>query len=54
VLISKVELDGTKGRVFVEEIYQLPTALKDKALEVKFVAKEKSAIANIFEVRLMK
>jgi DUF1680 family protein len=54
VLISEVELDGTRGRVFIDEIYQLPAALKDKTLEVKFVAREKSAIANIFEVRLMK
>ena len=54
VLISHVKLDGAKGRVFVDEDYQLPAGVSGSALEVKFVAKDKSAIANIFELRLMK
>ena len=54
ILISHVELDGTKGRAFVDVDYQLPAGINAKELEVKFVAKERSAIANIFEVRLMK
>jgi DUF1680 family protein len=54
VLISHVELDGTKGRAFVDVDYQLPAGLNAKELEVKLVAKEKSAIANVFDVRLMK
>ena len=54
VLISEVELHGTKGRIFVDEHYPLPATLNARQLVVKFIAKDKSAIANIFEVRLMK
>jgi DUF1680 family protein len=54
-LVASVKLDGTSGNQFTEVDYPLPQqVLKDQQLEVKFVAADKSAIANIYEVRLMK
>jgi len=49
-----VKLDGSKGTVFYTQQYQIPKALFKADLEVKFVADQGSAIANIYEVRLVK
>jgi DUF1680 family protein len=54
VLIEKVRLDGSKGDVFYTQEYQIPKELLKADLEVKFVADQGSAIANIYEVRLMR
>jgi hypothetical protein len=54
-LAASVKLDGTGGDQFTEVDYPLPQqVLKNHQLEVKFVAEDQSAIANIYEVRLMK
>ncbi|MBO9672458.1 MAG: glycoside hydrolase family 127 protein [Sphingobacteriaceae bacterium] len=54
VTIENVKLDGSKGNVFYTQEYQIPKELLKADLEVKFVADQGSAIANIYEVRLVK
>ncbi|WP_316847806.1 beta-L-arabinofuranosidase domain-containing protein [Pedobacter psychrodurus] len=54
VLIEKVRLDGSKGDDFYTQEYQIPKELLKADLEVKFVADQGSAIANIYEVRLLR
>jgi len=54
VVIENVKLDGSKGDTFYTQEYQIPKALLKADLEVKFVADQGSAIANIYEVRLMR
>jgi len=54
-LVTSVKLDGTAGSQFTEIDYPLPQQVMNaKQMEVKFVAADQSAIANIYEVRLMK
>lgn len=54
-LLTNVKLDGAEGDRFVGTDYQLPDELrKASTLEVKFMAVNSSAIANIYEVRLLK
>jgi DUF1680 family protein len=52
--IENVKLDGTKGDVFYTREYNIPKELLKTEIEVKFVADQGSAIANIYEVRLGK
>ena len=54
VVIENVKLDGSKGDTFYTEEYQIPKALLKADLEVKFVADQGSAIANVYEVRLVR
>jgi len=54
VIVENVKLDGSRGDVFYTAQYNIPKALLKANLEVKFVAEKGSAIANIYEVRLMK
>lgn len=54
VPIENVKLDGAKGDVFYTLEYHIPKELLKTDVEVKFVADQGSAIANIYEVRLMK
>ena len=54
ILLKTVKFDGTKGEKFFEEEYVLPDHLKDRDMELKFVGRQNSPIANIFEIRLMK
>jgi DUF1680 family protein len=54
VVIEQVKLDGSKGDAFYTQEYQIPKELLKADLEVKFVADQGSAIANIYEVRLVK
>jgi len=54
VVIENVKLDGSKGDVFYTQEYQIPKELLKADIEVKFVADQGSAIANIYEVRLVK
>ncbi|RYZ89336.1 MAG: hypothetical protein EOP04_07095 [Proteobacteria bacterium] len=53
-LISTLTLDGLKGGNFFHVDIPLPTTLKTETLEIKFVAEQKSAVANIYEIRLLK
>jgi hypothetical protein len=53
-LLKSVKFDAPTGKQFYEETYPLPASLKDEKLELKFVARDHSSIANIFEVRLIK
>jgi len=50
--IENVKLDGTKGDVFYTQEYHIPKELLKTDVEVKFIADQGSAIANIYEVRL--
>lgn len=52
--IENVELDGSKGDNFYTVEYSIPQGLLKADLEVKFIADQGSAIANIYEVRLVK
>ncbi|MDQ0964787.1 DUF1680 family protein [Flavobacterium sp. W4I14] len=54
VVIENVKLDGSKGDTFYTQEYQIPKELLKADLEVKFVADQGSAIANIYEVRLVR
>ncbi|MDQ0638218.1 DUF1680 family protein [Pedobacter sp. W3I1] len=54
VEIEKVRLDGSRGDAFYTQEYQIPKELLKADLEVKFVADQGSAIANIYEVRLVR
>ncbi len=54
VKIENVKLDGSKGNSFYTQEYQIPKTLLKADLEVKFVADQGSAIANIYEVRLVR
>ncbi|TCD21759.1 glycosyl hydrolase [Pedobacter psychrodurus] len=54
VAIGNVKLDGSQGDTFYTQQYTIPKALLKADLEVKFVADQGSAIANIYEVRLVK
>lgn len=53
-VIENVKPDGSKGDVFYTQEYQIPKELLKADLEVKFVADQGSAIANIYEVRLVR
>ncbi len=54
VAIGNVKLDGSKGDNFYTQEYQIPKELLKADVEVKFVADQGSAIANIYEVRLIR
>jgi DUF1680 family protein len=54
IAIGNAKLDGGKGDVFYTQEYQIPKELLKADLEVKFVADQGSAIANIYEVRLLR
>jgi len=54
VVIENVKLDGNKSDTFYVQEYQIPKELLKADLEVKFVADQGSAIANIYEVRLVR
>jgi len=54
VAIGNVKLDGSKGDTFYIEQYTIPKELLRADVEVKFVADQGSAIANIYEVRLVR
>ncbi|WP_295773342.1 glycoside hydrolase family 127 protein [uncultured Mucilaginibacter sp.] len=54
-LLSHVKLDGSSGDKFIDVDYALPTNItKSTTLEVKFMASQGSAVANVYEVRLLK
>ena len=54
-LLGHVTLDGTAGDKFIDVAYPLGTGIAQAAtFELKFVASTGWAIANIYEVRLMK
>ncbi|KQM77210.1 glycosyl hydrolase [Pedobacter sp. Leaf216] len=53
-IIGNVKLDGSKGDEFYTQEYQISKELLTTDLEVKFVADRGSAIANIYEVRLVR
>lgn len=53
-VIENVKPDGSKGDIFYTQEYQIPKELLKADLEVKFVADQGSAIANIYEVRLVR
>lgn len=53
-LVKTVKMDRPSGKQFYEESYPLPAGLRGEKLELKFVARAQSSIANIFEVRLIK
>ncbi|PTT02193.1 glycosyl hydrolase [Pedobacter sp. HMWF019] len=52
--IENVKLDGSKSDAFYAQGYNIPKELLKTDIEVKFVADQGSAIANIYEIRLMK
>lgn len=54
VAIGNVKLDGSKGETFYTAQYTIPKELLKADVEVKFVADQGSAIANVYEVRLVK
>jgi len=54
VVIAQVKLDGGKGNVFYTQDFEIPEALLKPQLELKLQADAGAAIANIFEVRLVK
>ncbi|WP_316783676.1 glycoside hydrolase family 127 protein [Pedobacter frigiditerrae] len=54
IIMTTVNLDGSKGDGFYEVEYEIPAFLRKEKMEVKFVAQNKSQVANIYEVRLMK
>ncbi len=57
VLLTTVKMDGAGEDKFVDVEYNLPGSLLNGAsspITVKFMAKEGSATANVFEVRLLK
>ncbi|NTE03114.1 glycosyl hydrolase [Agrobacterium tumefaciens] len=53
-VIAQVKLDGNKGNVFYTQDFEIPEALLKQQFELKLQADNGSAIANIFEVRLVK
>jgi len=54
VVIAQVKLDGSRGNVFYTQDFEIPEALLKPQLELKLQADAGTAIANIFEVRLVK
>ncbi len=52
--IGSLLIDGTRGANFYTVDFMIPQSLWRQKMEVKFVAQEKSAVASIYEVRLMK
>ncbi|TKC10476.1 glycosyl hydrolase [Pedobacter polaris] len=54
VLLTNVALDGSKGNDFYNTEYLIPSTLLKENMQVKFIATAKSAVANIYEIRLMK
>lgn len=57
VLLTTVKMEGAGADAFADTDYPLPDSLlthSPATITVKFVAKEGSATANIFEVRLLK
>jgi uncharacterized protein len=57
LLLTTVKMDGAGEDKFTEVDYSLPDSLLGNApssITIKFVAKEASATANVFEVRLLK
>jgi len=53
-LLENVKLDGSKGNTFYTQEYTIPQALLTTNLELKFEAEKGSAIANVYELRLLK
>ncbi len=54
VLLTKVRLDGEQGDVFFDKDLPLSPALRTQDLQLRFEADKDSAIANVYELRLMK
>ena len=54
VLLTTLKLDGTKGDGFIDEEFTIPASILNAKMELKFVAQTKSAIANIYEIRLIR
>ncbi|MCX2583358.1 glycoside hydrolase family 127 protein [Pedobacter sp. MR22-3] len=54
VVVEKVKLDGSKGDVFYSQDFEIPENLLKSQLELTLKAEPGSAIASIFEVRLVK
>lgn len=52
--VGAITLDGTNGANFYTVDFAIPANLITQTMEVKFVAQEKSAVASIYEVRLMR
>jgi len=53
-ILKSVTLNGTNGSDFYTLDIQIPEELLTADMELKFVAEPKSAIANIYEIRLLK
>ena len=56
-LLATEKMDGNGADAFSDKDYALPAALVDAkptTITVKFVAKNGSSVANVFEVRLLK
>lgn len=53
-LIENLRLDGKNGNKFYTQDFTIPADLLQADLEIKFRAEKGSAIANIYEVRLLK
>ncbi|RYD77081.1 MAG: glycosyl hydrolase [Sphingobacteriales bacterium] len=53
-ILQSVKLDGTNGSDFYTLEIEIPEELLTADMELKFVAEPKSAIANIYEIRLLK
>lgn len=57
LLVATVKMDGTGEDKFIDVMYALPESLLSvipPSITVKFIAKEGSTTANVFEVRLLK
>ena len=53
-ILQSVKLDGTNGSDFYTLEIEIPEELLTADMELKFLAEPKSAIANIYEIRLLK
>ena len=55
ILLANVQLDGSEGNKFIEKVLDLPANAASAAiLNVRFVASPGSAVAGIYELRLLK
>jgi len=53
-VIANVSLDGSKGNTFYAQDFDIPEPLLARQMELTLKAQAGSAIANIYEIRLMK
>ncbi|MEJ5995687.1 glycoside hydrolase family 127 protein [Pedobacter sp. Du54] len=53
-LINTLSIDSSNGGTFYSIDYPIPTTLLTEIIELKFVAQEKSMVANIYEIRLLR